>query len=193
LRQTVLGRAAPAGSGRLSRLDPLALPVRFTADDAVADGRVRHVEIDRNRVRLSRSLRGMTMRFTLPVEAYLGVALRLAPTDGQHEGAVVLRLEHRDAALSVELFADRDNSDVVAEWRLWGQVLGLPLLVADCSGTLREPFPRLGVVALAAPGRRRRRRNAIKKRRPSFPLRRRVGATSRARIVHREREIIARN
>ena len=32
------GGAKPAGSGRAPRLDPLALPVRFRAADARADG-----------------------------------------------------------------------------------------------------------------------------------------------------------
>ena len=44
----VLGGAKPCGSGR-ARLDPLALPVRFTANDAGADGRQRQVELDRDR------------------------------------------------------------------------------------------------------------------------------------------------
>ena len=43
-RQTELGGHS-AGSSRTARLDPLALPVRFTASDAVADERVRHVEL----------------------------------------------------------------------------------------------------------------------------------------------------
>ncbi len=41
----VLGGAMPVGSSR-HRLDPLALPVRFTANDAGADERKRQVELD---------------------------------------------------------------------------------------------------------------------------------------------------
>jgi hypothetical protein len=109
-----------AGASAQQRLDPYALPVRFTANDAVADGRVRHVER-----------------------------------------------------------------------QLWGRVLGVPLLIADPSGALREPFPKLGAVRIGAPGRRRRRRNAIKRRRASLPLRRRPGVQPLTPVVRREREIIA--
>ena len=45
------GGATPAGSGRITlRLDPFALPVAFPAHDAGADGEVRQVEIDRERL-----------------------------------------------------------------------------------------------------------------------------------------------
>jgi hypothetical protein len=183
----------PAGSGCLLRLDPLTLPVRFTAADAVADGQVRTVEINRDRVRLCRLLRGMSMRVNVPINAFLGVALRMRPAKDGRPDSVELSLAHRDPALSVVLFAATDNLDVVAEWQLWGSVLGLPLLVADLAGRLREPFPRVGGVRAAAPGPRRRRRNTIKRRRPTFPSRRRPGALAQAPVVRREREIIARN
>jgi hypothetical protein len=183
----------PAGPSPLERLDPYALPVRFTASDAVADGRVRHVEIDRGGVRVRRSVRGMAINVSLPVDAFLGVALRLLPADGERESEIAIRLEHRDPALSLTLFAAPDNFDVVAEWQLWARVLGVPLLIADPSGALRAPFPTVGAVRVGAPGPRRRRRNAIKRRRGSFPLRRRPGIQSLARIVRREREIIARD
>jgi hypothetical protein len=181
----------PAGASAQQRLDPYALPVRFTANDAVADGRVRHVEIDRGGVRVRRSLRGMAINVCLPVDAFLGVALRLRPADGEHNGEIAISLEHRDPALSLPLFAAADNFDVVAEWQLWGRVLGVPLLIADPSGALREPFPTLGAVRIGAPGRRRRRRNAIKRRRASLPLRRRPGVQPLTPVVRREREIIA--
>jgi hypothetical protein len=73
-------------------------------------------------------------------------------------------------------------------------VLGLPLLVAERDGTLREPFPRLGGVALGRPSPRRRRFAAVKRRRPSILLRRKPGRPAANPSVHRgEREIIARN
>ena len=57
-RQTELGGHS-AGSSRIARLDPLALPLRFTASDAVADERVRHVELHPERVILRRAVQGM--------------------------------------------------------------------------------------------------------------------------------------
>ena len=65
------GGMPPAGSGRALRLDPFALPVRFPAKDAGADGQVRQVELDRERVVLRRAVRGMRMK--------LGVAGRGIP------------------------------------------------------------------------------------------------------------------
>jgi hypothetical protein len=71
--------------------------------------------------------------------------------------------------------------------------LRLPLLVADARGNLREPFERMGGVRLEPVCPRRRRRNAVKARRPSIVLRRALRACSPMLAVHRgEREIIAR-
>jgi Family of unknown function (DUF6101) len=193
-RQTPFGGALSVGSGRVQRLDPLALPLQFTAADARADERVRHVELSRERVVLHRAVRGIRMAVKVPVAAFLGVALRLIPSSDGGANTVAVSLEHRDAALSVPLYCAEHTNDVVAEWQLWARVFGLPLLVADPAGSLREPFRRLGGVRVGAPAPRRRRRNVIKSRRPSFLLRRRPGVLSELPVVHRgEREIIARN
>jgi hypothetical protein len=92
---------------------------------------VRFIEIHRKRVVMRRSLAGMRMAISLPVSCFLGVALRIIPPDSASEGAVAIVLEHRDAALAIPLFAAPDGKEAVAEWRAWGRVLGLPLLVAD--------------------------------------------------------------
>ena len=191
----VLGGAMPAGSSRDERLDPLALPVRFTASDAGADGRVRHVELDRERVVLRRAVRGIRMAVKLPVAAFLGVALRLVPSEGERRpisspsGSSIAITR-----LSVPLFAAPDGDDVVAEWQPWGRVLRLPLLVAEADGTLREPFrqhrravasrPRRRGGGGATPSRRAGRRSCC-----GGKPGRLAGGTA----VHRgEREIIAR-
>jgi uncharacterized protein DUF6101 len=193
-RQTPFGGALSVGSGRVQRLDPLALPLNFTAADARADERVRHVELSRERVVLHRAVRGIRMAVKVPVAAFLGVALRLTPSPDGGPNTVAVSLEHRDAALSVPLYSAEHTNDVVAEWQLWARVFGLPLLVADPAGSLREPFRRLGGVRVGTPAPRRRRRNVIKARRPSFLLRRRPGIMPELPVVHRgEREIIARN
>ena len=41
----------------------------------------------------------------------------------------------------------------MAQWKSWGRVLGVPLLVADGDGALREPFRRIGRLASAHPRR----------------------------------------
>ena len=67
-------------------------------------------------------------------------------------------------------------------------------LVADGDGALREPFRRIGRLAVGQPVPRRRRRSAIKWRRPSILMRRKPGRPSAHPSVYRgEREIIARN
>ena len=193
-RQTHIGGVTPAGSSRVERLDPFSLPLRFSVTDTAADGRVRDIELTRQRVVVRRAVRGIKMAINLPVAAYLGVALRLEPPAGATPGAVAIVLEHRDRGLSLPLFRADDGNDIVAEWQSWARVLGMPLLVAEADGRLREAFDRIGALRVAAPTWRRRRRSAIRRRRPSILLRRKAGRPIADAVVHRgEREIIARN
>jgi hypothetical protein len=193
-RQTQIGRVNPTGSSRDERLDPFCLPARFEATDAAADGRMRTVELTRERVVLRRAVHGIKMAVNLPVTAYLGVAICMEAPEGDRPGAVSVVLEHRDTALSLPLYRAADGTDIVAEWQSWARVLRLPLLIAEADGRLREPFARIGALRVARPTGRRRRRTAIRKRRPSILLRRKVGRSIANAAVHRgEREIIARN
>jgi hypothetical protein len=187
------GRSA-AGSGRALRLDPFSLPVRFEAADEAADGRRRVVDLHRERVVLRRSVRGMRMALNMPVASYRGVSIRLSGEVNQPPTSIAVVLEHDDPALSLPLFSSPVADDIVAEWQSWGRVLGLPLLVAETDGALREPFARMGGVRIEAPTWRRRRRSAIARRRPPRLLHRRPGALQATPTVHRDaREIIARN
>jgi len=71
-------------------------------------------------------------------------------------------------------------------------VLGLPLLIGDTDGTMREAFARIGQPWIAVPTWRRRRRSAIARRRPSRLFRRPAGRADIASVIHRgEHEIIA--
>jgi hypothetical protein len=176
------------------RLDPLALPVRFTANDAVADERVRHVELHSERVILRRAVQGMRIALNVPVKAFRGVAIRLVRDDEDQEAGVAVYLEHIDPALSIELFSAPNADDVVAEWQLWSRVLGVPCLVTGSDGVLKEPIPHLGGVRIKAPSQRRRRRSSVARRRPRFLARRKAGHQRVVALVHaNEREIIARN
>ncbi|MFN3659502.1 MAG: DUF6101 family protein [Pseudolabrys sp.] len=177
----------PAGTSRGLRLDPFALPVRYAASDAAADGREREIELHRERVVVRRRVSGMPMALNMPLSAFSGVALRLAA------GAAEVVLTHKDPSLALPLAVTADADDALADWHSWGQVLGLPLLV-DEEGETREAFARLGQVRVARPRPRRRRRSALKRRRPSMSMRRALGKLTEATPVHRgEREIIARN
>lgn len=188
------GGIPPAGSARALRLDPFALPVRYPAKDSGADGQVRQVELHRERVVLRRAVRGMRMSVGVPVSAFRGVVLRLIPAEGGQPAAVTVMLDHNDHALSVPLYAASDSDDVTAIWKAWGRVFGLPLLVAENDGVLREPFARLGSLAVDDPQPRRRRRSVLKRRRPSILLRRKPGRRfEELRVLRGEHEIIARN
>jgi len=171
-RQTAIGGSNSAGSGRVLRLDPLSLPVSFSAHDTRADGGVRQVELHRERVVLRRAVSGMRMAVNVRVSDFLGVALR--PFDDEQ----MLVLVHRDPALSIPLCVSADPDEIAATWQIWSETFALPQLQDEDA---EEPAPR------------RRRRNAISSRRPRFLMRRRVGhLLNSANIYRDEREIIAR-
>jgi hypothetical protein len=177
------------GSGRATRLDPNALPVRFFARDAGADGALREVELTRDRVVLRRSVAGMRMALNMPVAAFSGVALRLMPG----EATVAVVLAHDDPGLVLPLHITDEADTAFAEWHGWAEALGLPLLVEDRVG-FRKALPALGRLQTGRPRPRRRRHSPLKGRRPAMLMRRRVGPALAAMPVHRgEREIIARD
>ena len=189
-----MGFDRPSGSSRALRLDPYALPVRYAARDSGADGQVRDIELDRERVVLKRIVAGISMKVGVPVHEFSGVTMRTLPPEGEEPAAVTIMLEHRDAGLTVPLFVAAEGDDALAQWKSWSRVLGVPLLVADGDGSLREPFRRIGRLAVGKPAPRRRRRAAVKWRRPTFLMRRKPGRPQAVPAVHRgEREIIARN
>jgi hypothetical protein len=168
--------------------------VRFEAADEAADERRRIVDLHRERVVVRRCVGGMRMALNMPVSAFRGVVIRLQQTDNEPPSAIDVVLEHGDPALSLPLFSSETTDEIVAEWQAWGRVLGLPLLIAERDGSLREPFARIGAVLIEAPARRRRRRTTVSRRRPSIRLRRRAARLPETPTVHRdEREIIARN
>ena len=173
MRRQIASGINPAGSSRALRLDPLSLPVSFNAHDARADGGVRQIELHRERIVLRRAVHGIRMAVKVRVSDFKGVALR--GTDD----AQMLVLVHRDPSLTIPLCVSCDTDEIATAWQMWSDVFGLPLLPEN--GT-REPAPR------------RRRRNAIRARRPKFLVRRRVGDLLGPASIHRsEREIIARD
>jgi hypothetical protein len=133
---------------------------------------MRQVELHRERVVLRRAVHGMRMAINVRVNDFLGIALREA------SDAKMLVLAHRDPSLTVPLHVSTDAEEIATAWRMWSEIFALPQL----QDKTREPAPR------------RRRRNAIRARRPKFLMRRRTGALLNPANNHRgEREIIARN
>jgi hypothetical protein len=171
-RQAATSGINPAGSSRALRLDPFSLPAIFSTHDIRADGGVRQVELHRERVVLRRAVFGMRMAVSVRVSDFLGVALR----GGNDAGMLVLK--HRDPSLTVPLCVSVDRDEIAAAWQTWSEIFALPQL----NDGVRLPAPR------------RRRRNAIRSRRPKFLVRRRAGGPFDRTNVHRgEREIIARD
>jgi hypothetical protein len=188
------GGSQPAGSGRVLRLDPFALPVRFPALDAGADGQIRHVELDRERVVLRRAVAGIRMAVGVRISDFRGVVMRREAAQEGGPARYCVTLEHRDPRLSVPLLVVEDDDEVMAHWRAWGRVLGLPLLAQRSDGGMCEALPHPGRLDMRSPAPRRRRRSVLRRRRPRLPLRRKMGRSFDQAPVHRgEREIIARN
>jgi len=172
-RQTATSGVNPAGSSRALRLDPLSLPVSFDAHDVRADNGVRRVELHRERIVLRRAVQGMRMAINLRVSDFRGIALRGV------DDAQMLVLLHRDPSLTIPLCVSSDREEIAAAWQVWSDIFALPQLAEE---------------AACEPALRRRRRNAIRARRPKFLVRRRGGGPLDATNVHRdEREIIARD
>ena len=102
-------------------------------------------------------------------------------------------LEHADPSLTLPLFLTAQADEALAEWRAWSEVLDVPLLLAKQGKHARAADACLGQLQIERPRPRRRRRSALKGRRPSILLRRATGNAARRSPVHRgEREIIAR-
>jgi len=178
---------APAGSSRAFRLDPFALPARFSAG---YDGGAHDFVIDRDRAVVRRPLRaGPAVTVTVPIRAYEGVAVRMQALDRLGGLRVVVELRHRDPALSLTLVVADEPEDVAADWQAWGRALNLPLLVVTEDGTVRAPLARIGALVVAET-KPRRRYSFFADRRPRFLARRKPG---RRELMERlvGREIIA--
>ena len=192
-QSTASGKPFAGGSGRTARLDPLSLPVRFSVPDERTDDGTRIIEIRRDRVLLLRSVRGVWMRLRLPLDGFLGVAVRALVSIGEAD-RIAITLEHRDPSLSILLHVGEEVDELLAEWQLWGRILGRPLLIAGLDGSLRPPVAMLGTLVNGETAARRRRRTPLRKRRPYFFARRKGFTVRLSPVVHRdEREIIARN
>ncbi|KJC58298.1 hypothetical protein UP10_25430 [Bradyrhizobium sp. LTSPM299] len=172
-RQTPTSGINSAGSSCALRLDPLSLPLSFHAQDLRADGGTRQIELHRERVVLRRAIKGMRMAVNVRVSDFLGIAVRSI------DDAQMLVLVHRDPSLAIPLGTSSDAEELAQAWQMWSDIFRLPQLTEQAP---REPAPR------------RRRRNAIRARRPRFLVRRRAGFRLNEASVHRdEREIIARD
>lgn len=189
------GADAPTrdGTGSAARLDPFALPCRFAAPDAAADGGERRVTLERSRVVVDRIVGSVAMRIAVPMSHYSGVVARVAPAEIAEADRVEIVLAHPDRALDVPLSVTPHDGDGIAEWRSWSRALQLPLLVEGLDGIRKSPTARIGALEVGRP-RPRRGKGFLKGRRTRFQAKRRTGKLVAGMTVHRgEREIIARD
>jgi hypothetical protein len=175
------------------RLNPSNLPHNFRY--RLSDGRGEapaSVHLTAERVRIRRPLpSGIMAALDLPVGAFAAVAVRILPGPRADSLTVVVELMHADPALSVPLAIAADLDGILADWRAWGRVFRLPLVLVEADGLAHVVENRLGAVTLKALA--PRRRSVLNRRRPRFLAQRQVGAAGPQPVHAGEREIIARN
>jgi hypothetical protein len=168
-----------------------AWPVCFHDRDDGTDAGLRAVELHPDHIVLRRRVAGIPMKLSLRVSAWQGVAVRLLDEEGE---GVALVLAHADPSLEILLYCAPTPDDVVAEWRGWSALLGLPMLVTRLDGTIEAAYPMLGRLIVARTIPRRRRRGALKHRRPTIFMRRAATRPGKTNVVYRgECEISARD
>ncbi len=159
-------------------------PGKFLQRDRRADEGKRQVQLTGDDIMISRRLAGIRMMISVPVSSYRGVALDV---DACEQGGASYRisLAHADPDLDVILAETHDSGAIAADWRYWATFLGLPRLWSRDGGA--EPAP----AAIASTTSPRRRNASVRKRRPHFLARRKLGDLTRASAVFAgEREII---
>ncbi|MEQ9519883.1 MAG: DUF6101 family protein [Parvibaculum sp.] len=134
--------------------DPFRLPASLTVPHQPLwrrmAGFLRYATIYRDRVKVQDSSPPFGVwDWEASIADYDGIALVVAYKDRNPDAPVILvELHHPEPGKSVILHASFDGADAGARWRSWSQVLGLPLLVEDRQGIVREATDRMGQVAL---------------------------------------------
>ena len=185
------------------RLDPFSLPHRFRYDTGV-DPRSGEpmgpaaVFLEKHMASICRHLpSGIPMAMRLPMAAFEGVAVRMVPETigadgaGDGDGIAVVELMHRDPQLSLPLTMASDLAEVVADWKAWARVLGLPMLIVEVDGSWREIETRIGQVVVGR-ARPRRARSVMNGRRPRFLTRRKTGRMPAEPVVMAKNELFGR-
>ena len=175
------------------RLDPFALPVRYSVALAAPAG-VAAIVLGRDRVTVKRPLGGIDATLSCPIRAFRGVAVKMTVDAATDRLRTEIELMHADSAMSLPLASVEDlgdGEDVAADWQAWGKALGLPLLIVEIDGSVREATPRLGGIEAKAQ-RARRMASPLKRRRPRFLKRRKVGVKGETLRIRAD-EIIARD
>jgi hypothetical protein len=130
-----------------------------------AEDGVQRIAFGRDWVTIARRIAGLETSVNVPTQSYRGVVLQSFA-----EGAFRIVLRHVDPGLDVALAEEPDDAEVIADWRQFGRITGLPLLVEDVDGRVREI-----VDGAAMRPATRRYGSALKLRRPRFLAKREMG------------------
>lgn len=158
--------------------------LKWEAPDARADGRKRTVSLTRDLIVIARQRQGVSMRIALRPQAYAGVLLRFARTDGGGFGYEVSLL-HRDPDLAVALARFDDEAEALRAWKAWARFVGAPALVERVAGEYQRA--QIGAAPSGPFG--HRRVGGVGARRPRFLAARKLGRRDCAVKVEREREL----
>jgi Family of unknown function (DUF6101) len=174
-----LCQATTAGSAearrRVKRTEKSAtVPQQVTSACLRTEDGLKRIEIGVDWICIRRRIAGLETWVNVPTSSYRGVNLRAVAAGGLFE----IVLPHMDASLEIVLIRTADDTDVIALWRDYARMLGLPLLVEDSQGRIQplddhghlNPFPR----RLGSP---------LKNRRPRFLARRSVSLSLVRRVT----------
>lgn len=177
----------PEWAGFDLRLDPGRFPQRVCFAGRNDPSEI-CVTLDRRGAVMKKMLAksGLPISIALPARAFKGVAAR-AIDHGDGSVTVTLELHHVDPELSVPLLVAHDLDDIAADWRMWAEIYGIPMLMVESDGVARPLEPETSPVP--AP---RRRHSHFVERRPRFLVRRTKGRMG-LRMKLEGREIIARS
>lgn len=182
-----------AGSEQSFRLDPLILPVRYSATLGGDNNRIEAtITLDREQAIIQQLLpEAEPLTIQIPLSAFDGVAVRMKPAGHCGELEIILELAHPNPALSLPLMIADEPADVATDWQVWGKTFGLPLLIIGQDGEILDVIDQANL-HFQLPPKPRRRHSFFANRRPRFLTRRKIGHADGVQLL-RGREIIARD
>jgi hypothetical protein len=133
-----------------------------------AEDGVQRIAFGREWVTIARRIAGLETSVNVPTESYRGVVLQAAA-----DGRFRILMRHVDPGLDVAIADAPDDAEVIADWRRYGRMTGLPLLVEDAEGRL-SALEELRPVKPAE----RRYGSPLKLRRPRFLALRETGCAA---------------
>ncbi|WP_127144782.1 DUF6101 family protein [Pelagibacterium montanilacus] len=116
---------------------------------------------------------GFTVRIKVPVDEYVAVAVATRiGEDGELFSTI--ELVHPNPDFHYQVFEERGNANVVAEWQNWGKKLRLPLYIRAGDGKMVAYSQHIDGVALGEAGPRRMLAPQVE-RRTRFARKRKTG------------------